>query len=267
MNIRKDINFEEIKMLYINQKLNIQKVSIILGCSTTVIRNRLKKEGIKIRNISESLKGKKHSEEHIKKIADKIRGHPFYDGGQKGWFKIGHVPIHKGKTKENYKPLKIASEKLSITRKKLFSEGKLIPFNGKENPSKRKEVREKIRNSLYHQNLGGENNPNWMGGIARLPYTWKFIKNRKNILLRDNYKCLKCSEFNESPSEKLTVHHIDYDKSNDQDKNCCTLCIRCNSEVNFNRPFWTNFFQLLLSKKYGYDYHYLENKIEVCRLL
>jgi len=38
-------------------------------------------------------------------------------------------------------------------------------------------------------------------------------------------------------------------------KICCTLCNRCNSEVNWNRKHWVKFFQSLLSEKYNYKYN------------
>ena len=43
--------------------------------------------------------------------------------------------------------------------------------------------------------------------------------------------------------EALTVHHIDYDKENCKENNLITLCKQCNSRVNFNRKYWTNYFK------------------------
>lgn len=73
----------------------------------------------------------------------------------KGRFVKGSIPHSKGKTKENYEPLKRMCETASKTWKKLYKEGKFInPNKGKKclwttkrnlenNPSKRPEVRKK----------------------------------------------------------------------------------------------------------------------------
>lgn len=86
---------------------------------------------------------------------------------------VGNVPHNKGKTKDNYEPLRRAGIKISKankgkkcwskgltketdervriggvrgskTKKRLFKEGELIPFHGKGNPSKRPEIAKKI---------------------------------------------------------------------------------------------------------------------------
>ena len=70
--------------------------------------------------------------------------------------------------------------------------------------------------------------------------------------------CLKCGMREEDSlillKRVLIIHHIDYNKSNTIKENCCSLCNRCNIEVNANRRSWTKFFQSLLSELYGYDY-------------
>ena len=39
------------------------------------------------------------------------------------------------------------------------------------------------------------------------------------------------------------VHHIDYDKNNNQESNLITLCHKCNLKINKNRVYWSNYFQ------------------------
>jgi len=93
-----------------------------------------------------------------------------------------------------------------------------------------------------------ELNPNWVGGISRLPYHIDFDENLKeSIRKRDNYECQLCYMTEEEHivvlGRKLAVHHIDYDKSNSAPKNLLTLCNQCNSRVNFNREYWYEKFQ------------------------
>jgi len=72
---------------------------------------------------------------------------------------------------------------------------------------------------------------------------------------RDGFKCLKCGMTEEDHIKiygiREAVHHIDYKKENTCFENCCTLCIKCNLEVNSNRYYWKNFFQSLLSERYN----------------
>ncbi len=99
----------------------------------------------------------------------------------------------------------------------------------------------------------GEKSSTWRGGLSFIPYTKEFNKKFKNIIIRrDNYVCMKCGKIQEKNGKKLSVHHINYDKKLTIKKNCCALCKKCNSEVNFNREYWIKFFQFLLTKKYGY---------------
>jgi 5-methylcytosine-specific restriction endonuclease McrA len=85
------------------------------------------------------------------------------------------------------------------------------------------------------------NNPNWKGGIGRLPYNYDFKYNRKLVLKRDNCICLKCGK------KGNHVHHIDYDKQNSKLTNLATTCKKCNSEVNANRDYWFAYFTYILA--------------------
>ncbi len=145
-------------------------------------------------------------------------------------FKKGNIPHCKGKTKENYEPLRRLSKNLSKTLKKLYAEGKL---NGRS----------------------GEKSPAWRGGISFEPYDLRFTRKFKRaIRKRDNYICLKCGKHQEKESRALSIHHVNYDKKLSIPQNCISLCWGCHSEVNFNRKHWTKFFQSLLNEKYNYEY-------------
>lgn len=106
----------------------------------------------------------------------------------------------------------------------------------------------------------GPNSANWKGGKSFEPYPINFNKKFKKLIRdRDKYSCMKCYIFEEDhkiiSGDVLSVHHIDYIKQNTLKENCCTLCRRCNAEVNYNRNHWTKFFQSLLSEKYSYNYN------------
>lgn len=52
---------------------------------------------------------------------------------------------------------------------------------------------------------------------------------RRRILERDNYKCRmkNCDRIDD-----LNVHHIDYERSNNDDSNLVTLCAICHKAVH-----------------------------------
>lgn len=92
--------------------------------------------------------------------------------------------------------------------------------------------------------LKGTMNPNWRGGIAKLPYKYEFNSELKMIIFkRDSYTCQFCFVY---PSNRLSTHHIDYDKENNVESNLITLCRGCNTKANFNRPFHQKYFEVLL---------------------
>ena len=87
-------------------------------------------------------------------------------------------------------------------------------------------------------------NPNWKGGIGKLPYPFNFNNKLKELIReRDGYICQLCSKTQEENNQRLSIHHIDYDKDNLDPKNLISLCRSCNCKVNYNREYWTEFFK------------------------
>jgi len=173
-----------------------------------------------------------------------------------------------GKTYEEY----FGEEKAREIKQK---QGK----SGESNPSKRLEVREKIRDAklennwmrgrtpeikgkTYEEYYGeekareikqklcganlGENSPNWQGGVSNFPYAFEF-NNEFKILIRerDNNICQLCGKTKEEEGRNLAIHHINHDKMNNctNEFDFITLCCSCNSKVNTNKEYWTKFFQ------------------------
>lgn len=90
----------------------------------------------------------------------------------------------------------------------------------------------------------GELSPTWQGGISFLPYPSEFnAALKEQIRERDNHTCQLCGVPQQECIRKLAVHHIDYDKDNLAKENLISLCISCNTMVNYNREYWTRHFQ------------------------
>lgn len=122
-------------------------------------------------------------------------------------------------------------------------------FSGENNHMKRPEVVAKIsgENCWIYGNGGhlkGEGNPAWAGGVSRLPYPFEFDFDLKSVIReRDGFMCRECG----ATKEKLTCHHIDYDKSNLSHMNLITLCFTCNTRANYNRNDWQDKYSRMIA--------------------
>ena len=115
---------------------------------------------------------------------------------------------------------------------------------GENNNAKQIGARKKI--SIFMQGrYVGKKNPRWIDGRSNEPYPNEFRKKRQRIIERDNNTCQLCSDMilNQTRKKHLDVHHIDYNKKNNNEDNLITLCHFCNVSVNTDRKQWTNFFQ------------------------
>jgi hypothetical protein len=160
--------------------------------------------------LSESHKGLKKSNEVKLKIS-KLLKKAHADGRHNGGFKNGNKTWNKGLTKENDERVKEYGRKISLIKK---------------------------------GNFKGENNPNWRGGKSSEEYTKKFNKELKEMI-RNKYgrKCLECGYSESELGYKLPIHHIDYDKKNNDENNLIPLCRLCHAQTNFNREDWINYYK------------------------
>ena len=118
---------------------------------------------------------------------------------------------------------------------------------GKNNPMYGK-VRTEEWKTKHSECMSGENHWNWQNGKSFEPYGIDFNDElRERIRERDNYICQKCSITQEESISKynkiLSVHHIDYDKMNNNSENLISLCTSCHSKTNYNREDWIEYFR------------------------
>lgn len=177
-------------------------------------------------NISNSLKGRKRSQESINKQSASL---------QKYWSNPEKRIECSIKRKQQW------DERHEI--KKRFSR-EMKENNPMHNKIIRKKhlraVNDKKHRQKHSECMIGDNNPNWKGGISFEPYDSKFNRKlKRQIKIRDNFTCQLCFT---KKMEKLCIHHIDYNKQNSAHQNLITLCYMCNSNVNYNRDFWHDYF-------------------------
>ncbi len=135
---------------------------------------------------------------------------------------------------------KETKRKIGIASKERLKNPENNPMYGKHHSA---ETKQKISTKAKERFKDPSNNPNWRGGISFEEYPQEFNDPLKNqIKKRDDYKC----KFpNCHTPDDLTIHHIDYNKKNNDPLNLITLCRRHNLKVNFNRDYWADFFQKL----------------------
>jgi len=94
-----------------------------------------------------------------------------------------------------------------------------------------------------YKNQSGANSHFWKDGSALSPYGKGWNETLKTrIRIRDAYKCQICGVPQEECFNALSVHHIDYDKNNNDMVNLITLCKSCHTKTNLNREHWSNHF-------------------------
>lgn len=148
--------------------------------------------------------GKTLSKEHKRKIGASLKGH-------KGWSK-------------GMKLSESTRKKMSLSRMgRTFSQESI----------------EKMRVAQL-----GKKAHNWQGGKSFEPYPPEFNNKLKYFIRKkNNFTCQECNYTEEQLGYILSIHHIDYDKTNNNPNNLMALCKSCHSKTGFNREDWQNYFQ------------------------
>lgn len=169
----------------------------------------------------------------------------------------------------SHKQTEESKRKISKTMKEKYKKGLIKNgMSGKKHPNeikekisyfakemwKNKEIREKILKAItgrkitteqklkYALSKIGEKNPAWIDGRSFEPYGIEFNKKlRLNIRRRYNFTCQEC--FAEEFGEIFDVHHIDYNKNNNNPANLICLCRECHMQTNFERNRWEWWFK------------------------
>lgn len=125
--------------------------------------------------------------------------------------------------------------------------GKNNPFHGKKHKEETKQKQRKAKLgkkrpdvSEMNRKRTGPKNHNWIPDREQrfAPYTAKFYdKDYRQFIFETNNNgneicpiCLK--------KEISELHHINYNKQNDNKKNLIFLCISCHRRTNHNRDYW-----------------------------
>ena len=76
------------------------------------------------------------------------------------------------------------------------------------------------------------------------PYNREFgAALKRAVRKRDKHTCQSCQKPQSLFDPKLSIHHIDYDKTNNDFANLISLCIVCHGKTNTRRKYWENKFR------------------------
>lgn len=228
----------------------------------------------RVRQISEKNKGKKLSKEHRITAIKNLRPHKkgefkhtektkrilhLKNKGKcfspKTTFKKGHIPKHK--RVELYKKIVECECGCGQTMNYLNKWGRPTKFIWGHNNKNKNYIslygKDKAESLI--ESIKGGKHWNWNGGSSFEPYGLDFNeKFKESIRARDNYCCVLCNKSQEELGQKLSVHHVDYDKKLTLPQNAVSLCRPNHTLTNNNRSAWKTFFQALLKERYGYEY-------------
>ena len=186
------------------------------------------------------------TEEHKRKISEALKGYIPSEEARANMSKAGKGRVlsaeHRMKIRIATKGKRHKSPPPSFRQKRrdIMMGNKLtlgyIPSN---------ETRQKLSEANRR-----EKHWNWKGGVLPVRYPSDFnIILKRQIRERDGHICQLCTA--RENGRLHSIHHIDYNKDNCHPLNLLTLCVSCNSKVNFNIEHWTTHFQGLVEVKYG----------------
>lgn len=152
---------------------------------------------------------------------------------------------HKGKILSKETRERISNSKKG---KKISEETRKGRMGRKLSKEHKKRIGEaSIRLGLKPPTRYGEKNHFWKGGKSFELYGVDWTEDlRESIRKRDYYICGLCGIHQDELEMKLDCHHIDYDKKNLNPPNLISLCRACHLKTNFNREYWTNYFNELI---------------------
>lgn len=195
--------------------------------------------------------GKHHTEETKEKLRKVRKGKHLPDKWKERIAK-GHIGLYPTENTILKRSKALKGHIVSLaTREKISKSNKdHISWNKGRKGAYSDKAREKMSKAQEKRFRNKENHPNWQGGISFKPYPAEFDRQLKELIRqRDNYQCQKCGCPEVENIEKLSIHHIDYNKQNCLPSNLIALCRRCNCAVNFNREYWTEYFQSLFEEE------------------
>lgn len=189
------MEYEWLSQKYLVEGLSMAVIAKLAGCSTPTIQNYLRKFGIPTRSVSQALTGRRLSEEHKTKVIQNVikanEERRLNGVSEEEKVRLAAIrPTMTGKCHSEVTKAKMRKvrqgKKMSEESKRKISEARVGKYAGSNHP-------------LYGQtreDMKGENNPNWNGGVTTLykqiRETIQYKQWRRACFERDGYSCQEC---------------------------------------------------------------------------
>lgn len=256
-------NKEYLEEQYLVNKKSIQIIAKELGVSSFTISKYIKDFNIPLRPRTNGLKGHHHTKETKQKMGNSrkkyLLDHP--EAAEK-FAALNTLNIGKPRTKEvrekiskthlllNFHQTEEAKQQIS---KSLIEYRKLHvhPCKGRKQSeehieknriaNKGRQLSEEHKKKIGESHRG-EKSVNWKGGKSKFPYCHLWTPELKEKIRNDyNRKCFLCGKSEIENGEKLSVHHIYYNKMQGCGKrswNLVSLCRKCHAKMSHNQWYW-----------------------------
>ena len=207
--------------------------------------------------------GYKQNKEHKEKTRQLVKKQ-WATGVRKGGYKIKDTSnMEKAQKERNKNPdvrkknvqnmLKRDKKKwrnsLSENKKEFYQSDRGKEWIKKYAPIISKKVKQNYENPEYYKKFVAKMRKSkvYQGGKSFEKYGLEFnCILRKNVRENDNNICQLClRKVSFSDKRNLSVHHIDYNKKNNDISNLISLCSNCHSKTNFDRKKWEKYFKQL----------------------
>ena len=212
---------------------------------------------------SEKMMGHEVTEETRDKIRKKLKGKKYGSNVERfGEEKAKEISKNMSDSKMGKKLEEICGSKERAEEvSKILSESHkgLTPTDeARKNMSKAQKTPEARKRKIeFMKTRVGELSPNWQGGKNSETYGPEFNDRlRQQIFERDHGICQVCKLHKEQLQFLFKrnnwifhIHHIDYNKKNNDPINLLLLCIKCHLITNGNRNYWENYFKSLIGNK------------------
>ena len=252
---------EELTRLYIIEKKDLRSIGKIFNCSPSTVMRWFGLYGIPTRNGSESKKGINTGKDHPgyiepppKKELVQLYTNELKTIRDIGEF-FGHCDYMVLKWLKSYNiRLRTSAERsalLSGENSPTWKGGNIVKIceqcgNEYETKQSLKDVSRfctnGCKNKWQSENTRGENCPAWKGGISFEPYCPKFNDAfKESIREKFGRVCFLCPTTEEENGEKLSVHHVNYNKDclcGELECEFVPLCRPCHSKTGSNRHYW-----------------------------
>ncbi len=198
---------------------------------------------------SPAMKGKKHTEKSKKKMRESHIGQIAWNKGLTGCYSE-ETRLQMSKSAKG-KPSHMKGKHHTDEAKRKNSEAHKgnIPWNKGKTNHLSNETLKQMSDSHKGQKCS-DKNPMWQGGKSFEVYGKEFNnKLKEKIRDRDQHKCQICFKSECEDKTKLSVHHIDYNKKNNNINNLISLCKKCHCKANGKRDKWIALFELMVLYK------------------